>query len=161
MRDLCAPQTLEALSRRGQIFGSGDARNRAPCELTGAVAEHRAEGTVAVPVAAIAVGEGDADRRVLEGIAKQAFAEYGSLEERGGDSLVLRVLCAGGFHRRARRLECARCECDLVLIWSGTRRGRPVVPRCSQLDRKWENSNMSPRRTAANQVAPFGAMPLR
>src|SRR6516165_5712288 len=135
MRDLCAPQTLEALSRRGQIFGSGDARNRAPCELTGAVAEHRAEGTVAVPVAAIAVG--------------------------GGDSLVLRVLCAGGFHRRARRLECARCECDLVLIWSGTRRGRPVVPRCSQLDRKWENSNMSPRRTAANQVAPFGAMPLR
>ncbi len=65
-----APQPLQA--RRGglEIIRVREALDRLVLELIGIEAEHRAEGPIAVAIAAVTVDESDAHGRILDRIAE-------------------------------------------------------------------------------------------
>src|SRR5438046_2438363 len=69
--NLPAPETLEAHGGGLEVVAQSEACDGAAAQLLGAEAQHRAERPVAIAIGAVATREGNADRRLLDGIAEQ------------------------------------------------------------------------------------------
>ena len=109
--NLPAPETLEAHGGGLEVVAQSEACDRAAAQLLGAEAQHRAERPVAIAIGAVAAREGNADRRLLDGIAEQRVE---GVERRkiAGRLERIRVVenrvqgrAFGALHRHARRPE--------------------------------------------------------
>ena len=106
MRDVAAPQARMTGDRGLAVLCECEARDRLAAELFDTESEHRAKCPIAVTKAPIGVREGNADRRMLDGVAKQRvhLPEVRGCFQRLLESGKQDGLGACELHRRARSL---------------------------------------------------------